>query len=182
MITAMQNTEPNTKPETTPQSTRSTANTPLLIGVGAVVVLGIALYLGGLFQGRGQLATQKTQYEQRIKKTEGELQSTQTQLNIAQNRSLMMQARVALYRTAVDLDHRNFGTANGHLREAAEVLGKVDDRSGLLDREQIARLQSSVAATDINVATNLEEQRMRVLDLATQLNALMPEVPTETVE
>lgn len=201
MITTMHDTEPGTpqtEPDTprtepgtpqtepdTPQqsrSTRSQLNKPLLFGVGAIVVLGIGLYLGGLFQGRGQLATQKVQYEQRIKTAQSELQDARKQLNTAQNRSLLMQARAALYRTAVDLDRRNFGTANRHLREAAEVLGKVNDSSGSLDVEQISQLHSSTAEMDINVAADLEEQRTRVLDLAMQLNVLMPELPTGATE
>ncbi|MDP2210338.1 MAG: hypothetical protein Q8J63_01205, partial [Candidatus Aquicultor sp.] len=100
---------------------------------------------------------------------------TQGQLAVQMNRALLMQARAALYRTAVDLDRRNFGIANTHLQEAATALRKIDDESGGLNLARLNTLQSAISETDINVAVNLQEQRAKVLGFTDELNALVPE-------
>lgn len=159
------------------RSTRTQPNKLLLFGAGAALLVAIGLYWGGLSRGRSQVAAQKTEYEQRIHVLRNDLHKTQEQLLAARNLSLLMQARAAFYRTAVDLDHRNFGTANKHLQEAATVLSKIDNSDGKLDRRRISQLHSSAAEMNINVATDLEEQRGRVLEFAAQLNALLPQTP-----
>jgi hypothetical protein len=79
-----------------------------------------------------------------------------------------------LYHTAIDLDQRNFGTANRRLQEAAGALGNMKQDSSTIDMEKITQLHSAIAAMNINVAVNLEDQRKHVLDLASQLDNLQP--------
>ena len=86
-----------------------------------------------------------------------------------------MQARAALYHCAVDLDQRNFGTANTRLQEASTALSKIEDTSGSLDTQKISSLQKNISQANINVAVNLEKQRRQVLNYVTQLNTLIPE-------
>ena len=151
----------------------------ILIIVILVIVLAAALFGGGWWQGRAQMAAQKADYESRLQAVEDELAQTQEQLAVQMNRALLMEARAALYRTAVDLDRRNFGIANTHLQEAATALGKIDDASGGLNLGQLNSLQSAISEMDINVAVNLEDQRARVLGFTEELNALVPQSTDE---
>ena len=147
----------------------------ILIIVILVIVLAAALFGGGWWQGRAQIAAQKADYESRLQAAGDELAQTKEQLAVQTNRALLMQARAALYRTAVDLDRRNFGIANTHLQEAATALGKINDVSGGLNLARLNTLQSAISETDINVAVNLQEQRAKVLGFTDELNALVPE-------
>lgn len=147
----------------------------ILIIVIVVLVVAAALFGGGWWQGRSQMAAQKADYESRLQAVGEELNQTQEELAVERNRALLMEARAALYRTAVDLDRRNFGIANTHLQEAATALGKIDDSSEGLDTGRLNSLQSSISEMDINVAVNLEEQRARVLGFTEELNALVPQ-------
>ena len=83
----------------------------------------------------------------------------------------MTEAVSLLYRTALDLDARNFGTANDRLEEAASILDRVAAAGSALER-----LRSTVASTDINVAQDLAGQRIAVLGLAESLQGLMASV------
>ncbi|MDI6817254.1 MAG: hypothetical protein QME41_08720 [Actinomycetota bacterium] len=150
-----------------------------LIIVIVVILLAAALFGGGWWQGRAQLAAQKADYESRLQAVEDELAQTQEELAVQMNQALMMRARAALYRAAVDLDRRNFGTANTHLQEAATALQQIDDTSGGLNLARLNTLQAAISETDINVAVNLEEQRSKVLGFADELNALVPESTEE---
>ncbi|MBS3909514.1 MAG: hypothetical protein KGZ93_07795 [Actinobacteria bacterium] len=147
----------------------------ILTIVIVVVVLAAALFGGGWRQGRAQVAAQKADYESRLQAVEDELAQTQERLAAQMNRALLMEARAALYRSAIDLDRRNFGIATTHLREAATALGKIDDVNGGLDQTRLNALQSAIAETDINVAVNLEEQRAKILGFTEELDALVSE-------
>lgn len=143
-----------------------------LIAAAVVALVILAVYYWGNVQTRNQLSAQGSDYEQRLGSVQGQLQAAQGELAAARNRNQLLMARTDLYRAAADLDQRNFGTANTRLQEAAAALGRVDTSGGDLDTGRIAALRSSIAATNINVATDLQEQRNQVLDLAAQLDAL----------
>lgn len=141
--------------------------------IGAIALLvALCLYGFGRYQGNAALNAQRTEYDAKLKTSQDELQKAQAQVLAAQNRAYLMEARAALYRTATDLDGRNFGTANSHLQEAAAALGKVDKAGS--DGAQLESLQRDIAAKNINVAINLGSQRAQVLEFAKQLNALVP--------
>lgn len=142
----------------------SSRSKTILIGIVIAVLIAIGLFVAGLVKGRAPIAGLQTQLAQ-----------TQTQLVISQNHAYLLQAQVALYHTAIDLDQRNFGTANNRLREAADALGKVTQDSSNIDINAIAQLRSSISVMNINVAVNLEDQRAQVLKFATQLDGLMGE-------
>lgn len=144
----------------------------IVFGVLIALVLGAIAYFVGLSQGRAQLDAQKTAHDQRISAIQAELRGAQSELTTANIRRHVMEARAALYRTLVDLDQRNFGTANEHLQEAALALGRISQGSNGVPVQQIDSLRTVIARTDINVATNLQQQRAQVLDLAAQLDAL----------
>ena len=138
-----------------------------LIGAAVVLVLGAILYFVGLQSGKAQLATQKAKFGVERNGLQSQVKTAETARDAARDRSAMMETRAALYRTAIDLDERNFGTANDHLKEAATALGRVKtpDTSALVQE---------IGATDLNVAVDLSGQRTKVLGFAEQLNAMMP--------
>lgn len=154
-------------------ATPSTLTKAILAATAAVVVLLLVVYLWGQSQTRERLSAQESDYQQRIVAVEKRLQTTQQQLVVATNRNRLLMARTDLYRAAADLDQRNFGTANTRLQEAAAALAKVDPSSSDIDANQLDALRASIAQTNINVATDLQQQRNRVLDLAAQLDALV---------
>ncbi len=145
----------------------------ILIAVAAALLLGAILYGIGLSQGRAQLAAQKTGYDGQIQGLQAQVDVGKKELAAAQNRTRLVQARAGLYRTALDLEKRNFGTANTHLKESAATLGQV--QGGDMDRARLGALKENLAKTDINVATDLEEQRKQMLDFARQVEALTPQ-------
>ena len=141
--------------------------------LGAIALLvALGLYGFGRYQGNAELNTQRTEYEGKLKSSQDELAKAQAQVLAAQNRAYLMEARAALYRSATDLDSRNFGTANSHLQEASAALGKVDQSGS--DGAQLQALQRSISTKNINVAINLGSQRAQVIEFAKQLNALIP--------
>lgn len=167
----------NPDPGKDPAQARSRSLNAILIGALVLVALAVGLYFWGLHQGRGELAAQKAQYEARIGSMQADLQKQTAELAAAGNRISFLQARAAIYRTAVDLDRRNFGTANEHLQEAASFLGKVSGDGAGLDMDRLAAVRKSVSQMNINVATDLETQRDQVLELGSQLDAMMPASP-----
>ncbi len=138
-----------------------------LIGALVVLILGAVLYFVGLQSGRAQLAAQEAKFGVERNGLQSQVKTAETERDAARDRAAMMETRAALYRTAIDLDARNFGTANTHLKEAAAALGRVAN-------PDTSQLRGQIEATDLNVAVNLGEQRTQVLSFAEQLNAMMP--------
>ena len=164
----MNTPDPNAHPATPSKSTKA-----IIATAAVVVVLLLVVYLWGQWQTRERLSAQEADYQQRIAAVEKRLGTTQEELVAATNRNRLLMARTDLYRAAADLDQRNFGTANTRLQEAAAALAKVDPSSGDIDAEKLGALRASIAKTNINVATDLQQQRNLVLDLAAQLDALV---------
>lgn len=144
----------------------------VLVAAAVVILLMIGIYYWGNVQTRNQLTAQETDYQQRMATVDSQLQQTRSELSAARNRNHLLVARTALYRTAADLDQRNFGTANTRLQEAEAALGSVDASSGGVDAAGLDALRTSIKGMNINVATNLQEQRNQVLQLASQLDAM----------
>ncbi len=145
-----------------------------LIGALVVFVLGVMLYFVGLMAGKAQLAAQEAKFGVERNGLQSQVKTAETARDAALDRSAMMETRAALYRTAIDLDARNFGTANTHLKEAATALSSVKGSN-------TSGLQGEIGATDLNVAVNLGDQRQKVLGFAEQLNKMMP-APIETTD
>lgn len=169
----MNTSDPNARPATTLMASRT-----LLIAGAVVALLLLAVYLWGNSRTRSQLDAQQSSHEQRITTAQQELQKAQAALAASNNRNQLLLARTDLYRTAADLDARNFGTANTRLQEAAAALGKVDASKGDLDAAKLAALRDAIAKTNINVAIDLQAQRSQVLDFAAQLDAMALDATT----
>ncbi|MDQ3510482.1 MAG: hypothetical protein M3414_02100 [Pseudomonadota bacterium] len=142
----------------------------MAVVVAALLILGV--YLWGNVQTRNQLSAQQTEHDQSISTLQERLQTTERELAATRNRNLLLMARTDLYRAAAALDQRNFGIANTHLRQVEQALGKVDAASAGLDVAGLNQLRSSLDGLNINVATDLQDQRNQVLSLASQLDAI----------
>jgi hypothetical protein len=151
----MNETEPASS--TGPARSRGARVKRWLISFAVGVLAGAVLFGIGWWQGR-----------QEVSRLNQRITEMQTELGHARNRASIMEARASLYRAAIDLDQRNFGTANGHLRAAAHALGAVTDTTITGLRE----LGQAVAATDLTVAADLEAQRNQVIQYAQRLDGL----------
>ncbi len=144
----------------------------ILVSLGVFIVIAAALYYVGTTQGRKELATQKTQYEQQLQQGTQALEKSDAALAEVRNRNHLMHARVAIYRTAIDLDQRNFGVASDRLHEAAEALGAIGKGSSGIDMARVSALKQTIETSDFTVAADLETQRARVLEFAAELDAI----------
>jgi len=84
----------------------------------------------------------------------------------------LLEALALTYRSALDLDERNFGTANANLQAAVAALEAAGGAG--VDTAALARVKARARGMNVAVATNLEAQRRDVLALADALNALLP--------
>lgn len=139
-----------------------------------VVVLGAALYLGGLWQGRSQMTTEKEKCLRQLKDSE-------TRRVDAENRVHFYKARTALFQTALDLDQRNFGLANSHLREADDPMARLNAAGLGIDKGVLDALRREIADTNIQVAVDLEVQRNLILNFERRLDSLIPRPAVPTV-
>jgi len=89
----------------------------------------------------------------------------------ADSRTALVQARLGLFQALNDLDQRNFGVASERLREAAARFDAVDADALGLDPALLGALQAEIAGTPVLVATDFEQQRLRLLELAARLEA-----------
>lgn len=144
----------------------------MLIALGVVVLIAAGLYFVGLTQGRKELSAQKTEYEQQVEQGNQALSKSEAELAAVRDRNHLMHARVAVYRTAVDLDQRNFGIASGRLQEAADALGAIGKDSSGIDLAKVSALKESIETSDFTVAADLASQRAHVLEFATELDSI----------
>jgi hypothetical protein len=144
------------------------------IGVALALTLGAALYFGGRWHERGRAAGERAERIEEVEAVRMELAGARAELAAAEDRIRLLRARALLFETAVDLDRRNFGTANQHLHAAAEELQAVRVGGPGMDRQALQNLHRAIAATNLNVATDLEVQRAQIMDFLARLDALLP--------
>ncbi|RYG58696.1 hypothetical protein EON80_26665, partial [bacterium] len=120
----------------------------IVIGIVVALVAGGALYGFGLSKGATQLAAQKSEFNTRIQTLQTQVEENGQKLAGAQTRVLLLQSRAELYRTALDLERRNFGIANNHLKESAALLGEIKTATDL-DMTRLNALRGSISGTDI---------------------------------
>lgn len=170
---------------TTPPVKRGWTRT-LLMALALSVVMAGAGYLAGRVQAWSALRETETQLQVAVEEHERAFEKAQADhraaLSTAEAQAEEARAQRAQlvelatlyegYRTAqqalLALDARNFGIAESHLREAERILAPIASEVAGLP-EVLAR----VAKTDIEVASNLEEQRQSVLSLIGELDAVI---------
>ncbi len=139
------------------------------IGVAVIIaiIIGIVFYVAGFWHAANQAARDERQLTSQVSALQANLKATE-------NRDHILFARVALFKAAGDMDQRNFGIANGHLKEASTALAAVDAGVAGIDAAQLGILRGQLDNFNVNVAQDLEAQRTQVLELGTQLDMLIP--------
>lgn len=172
----------NTPDTNNAPSTASMASSRASGGVKKwLICLLVALMSAGAFwgwgysQGRAALNVQRIDYERRLSDAGAQQEKTRAELGRTLNRSRQLEARALLLGAAIELERRNFGTANTRLREAAIVLQPAPgDVTSTGENASVSALQKEISATNLAVATDVGQQRERVLELAAQLEQLTP--------
>ena len=144
-----------TDPVATPDSSRGGRLKQALVAVAVMLVVGVLFYLIGLTQGREPIA----ELEERV----AVAKSAQA---AAEDRAMLNRALALTYRAAIDLEERNFGTANEHLESASHSL------ANLTESDASRSLRSQMVQANLEVADDLSAQRARVLAFATAIEAL----------
>lgn len=99
------------------------------------------------------------------------LAEAQQATTAAESRHALGKARLAIFQALNDLDQRNFGVASDRLRDAAAQLDAVDAASLNLDPALLSALKAEIAGTQVLVATDFEQQRLQLLELAARIDA-----------
>ena len=159
-------------------NTNSPGKNPIVTGIvgfcaGLVIAYGV-----GLWQRSGALAEQAETHAAVVAAKDAELANSARRLGeaaqaarAADGRAALVQARLGLFQALNDLDQRNFGVASERLREAAARFDGVDAAALGLDPAMLSALQAEIAGTQVLVATDFEQQRLRLLELAARLEA-----------
>ncbi len=147
------------------------------IALLAALVVGGGLFAVGRFAASRELSAVRTELANERSAMATQTAAADARLLAATNRMKLLEARGWLFQAAVDLDRRNFGTANEHVKTAATTLGSIREQTEGLDLTEIRSLETAVEGTNLSLAVNLQMQRQRLLDLAAQMDALMPPPP-----
>jgi len=152
---------------------------PLATGL-AGLTLGLLLAYGiGLWQRHAALAERDSVHQAALAAQAAEMATLtarhaecETALAAADARIALLRTRLGVQRALTDLDQRNFGLANERLKAAATVLQAADPALLGIDPAVLGGVREQLAATNLVVASDLEAQRLGLLELAARLEAL----------
>ena len=145
-----------------PAAPRNARLKQALIAVALLLVVAVLFYFIGRMQGR-----------EPVPALEAQASAAEAQLAAVQDRAYLNEALALTYRTTIDLDARNFGTANERLHAAARAL---DALSGV-DGTEVDELRGAMAEVDLTVGVDLAQQRAQVLVFAEEIEALRQDRP-----
>jgi hypothetical protein len=131
-----------------------------LIGLVIGLICAVAAYFVGQGKGKAGLAAAQTRAQQAEAKASS-LEAT--------NR--LLQARALVTTAAADLEARNFGSAQTDIQSAAKLLETPPPG---VDADRIAAIRTQLEGTTINVSDDVGRQRERLMDLAKQMDTLLP--------
>lgn len=163
------------------------ARNPVVTGIvgfcaGLVIAYGI-----GLWQRSSALSVQAEANAAIIAAKDAEIDASAERLGEAQraasaaeSRGSLTKVRLAIFQALNDLDQRNFGVASDRLRDAAGYFDAVDAASLGLDPALLSTLKAEIAGTQVLVATDFEQQRLRLLELAARIDAQTASVAAAT--
>lgn len=141
---------------------------PIIIIVAAIVLFAIGWWRGG--------AAPKAQVEQltsELSASRDSATTAQRERDEARAGMILREAQVALLQANMELDRRNFGIANGHIERAGERLGTIDAAALSLDETRLDALREELGRTNLNLATDLAEQRAQLNRLADEINDIV---------
>jgi hypothetical protein len=145
----------------------------LSIGILAATLLMCAAYYVGFARGHGELQALKNDYEK-------QLGAMQQKAVVCESRNSLSLARLALYRTVLDLEQKNFGLANSHIRQAASSLSQMSPALVGTDSAKLEAIRRSVAAMNFEPAASVDDQRSSILNAAMQLETIVTLPPKST--
>ncbi len=109
----------------------------------------------------------------RVERAEVASQDSETRAEALEARLHGQRALSLLYRTMLDVDARNFGTANERLDEVSAALAEIDHAAIGLAAEDLDALRRDLEELDLRVADDLAVQRSILSDLAQRLVELL---------
>ena len=143
------------------------------LGIAAAIVIGLALYFAGRWQERSRAEVRSDELKARISAVEAERNQATAALVAAQTQIGLLRARSLLFETVLDLERRNFGTANTRLAAAAQQLAAVSADTVAVRLTGLEELREAIARSDLRVAADVAGQRARVLGFIEQLDQLL---------
>jgi len=154
-------------PETQPPASSGIPRSAIWGGTALVIVL-VLLGLGYALGNRPVADLRELADQAETRAEAGDALVAAMEARLEANRALAL-----LYRTMLDVDARNFGTANQRLDEAAAALDRVDRDAIGEAADEVEALRDEMRALDIRVAEDLSGQRSRVEDMARRLAAAL---------
>jgi multidrug efflux pump subunit AcrA (membrane-fusion protein) len=150
-----------------------------------LTVLGacLLLFFGGFFVGRSGLTAARAELEKtkadsakQVSQAKAESQQIQAQLQSEQARTeaftQVAAARNWLYRSAVQLDRRNFGMAQTDLKQASDLLGSAKMEAAGFSAVQSQAVRTTLQGINLTVSEDTGAARGQILQAAEQLDAM----------
>ena len=141
---------------------------PIIIIVAAIVLFAIGWWRGGVAP-----KAQVQQLTSELSQSRESDAAAQRERDEARAGMTLREAQVALLQANMELDRRNFGIANEHIERAAERLATIDAATLTLDEARVQALREELAQTNLNLATDLAEQRAHLSRLADEINDIV---------
>jgi hypothetical protein len=150
----------------------------LTLGLSALGAC-LLLFLGGFFVGRSGLTAARNELEKnkaesaaKVAKATTETETAQAALAAEQARAQVGTARTWLYRSAVQLDRRNFGTAQTDLKQAATLMESGNLAAAGLSPSEAQSLKDAIQGINLSVSADTEAMRGQILQVAEQMDTL----------
>lgn len=142
---------------------------PLVVWGGGLVILALVSFGAGFLVGAGpidDLSQRMAAVEDRAQESESRAEELEGRLHAHRSLSLV-------YWAMLDMDDRNFGTANEHLEQAADALAQANPEALGSTPAELESIRRELEETDVRVAADLAEQRDRLSELARRLATLL---------
>jgi hypothetical protein len=147
------------------------------VAIAVAAVVAALFYFGGRWQERGRAAAEQRAMAAQVAEVRTDQDRLRVELATAEERARLFQVRALLFETALDLERRNFGTAQQRLKAAAARLEATVDAGPTIPLDEIRALHADVTATDLTVAADVATQRNRVLGFVARLDEILDRIP-----
>lgn len=156
---------------------RPLSRNPAVTGIAGLCAGLVIAYGIGLWQRSSALSAQAETHAAVVAAKDAGLAAAAERLREAQratvaaeSRAGLVRVRLAIFQAVNDLDQRNFGVASDRLRDAAKLFDQVDAAAIGLDPALLSTLKAEIAGTQVLVATDFEQQRLQLLELAARID------------
>jgi len=147
---------------------RSGVSRYLVWGGGLLLLLVVSFALGTIVGSRPV-----ENLSQRVEQAEMAARESETRSAALEARLHAHQALSLLHRSMLDMDDRNFGTANQRLDDVVATLARVDPEAIGPAAGSLEALRMELAELDLRVADDLGEQRSTLAGLVQRLVELL---------